>query len=98
MDIQLKNKLLSVLNTPATIEILKEYAEFEIGRLHKYLEQEHDFNTIKKYQGQIWELRRLISLRDRLLEEKAKDDNQRQAKSNLRPYLQRTGVSRNSIL
>jgi hypothetical protein len=67
LDKQLARGLLPLVNT--FNDDLAAYAEYRITKLHLELENCSDFNRSLQIQGQIRELRRLISLREEVIQD-----------------------------
>lgn len=63
--------ILPLVNDPHSFDLLVEYAEYRISELHKILETTNQLE-LGVIQGQIKELRRLISLRDEALTDSKK--------------------------
>lgn len=70
LDKYLARNLIPLVNT--NNDALLEYAMYRLGFLRNELETLVEINDILRIQGQIKELRRLITLRDEVLED-AKD-------------------------
>lgn len=64
MNKELAKRMLLMVNDMYTVEVLNEYIEDRIGRLHKSLESAIDTSVIYNIQGQIKVLRDLMSLKE----------------------------------
>lgn len=65
MDKNLLELLLPLVNDPHNMEGLVAYANYRIAQAHKDLENSAlPIETIRKHQGHIEEMRKLIQLRD----------------------------------
>lgn len=64
MTPEIAKKLLPLINTKRTVDLMELYADMRIAEAHKLMEQSDDLRVIQMAQGAIKELRRFKTLRD----------------------------------
>lgn len=64
MTPEIAKKLLPLVNTKRTVDLMELYADMRIAEAHKLMEQSDDLRVIQMAQGAIKELRRFKTLRD----------------------------------
>ena len=64
MTPEIAKKLLPLVNTKRTVDLMEVYADARIAEAHKIMEQSDDLRVIQMAQGAIKELRRFKTLRD----------------------------------
>lgn len=69
IDKQIARKLLPLVNDPVDMKLIGEYITFRLDLLRLDLENATDMNSILRTQGQIKELKRLLNLRDEVLQD-----------------------------
>jgi hypothetical protein len=69
LDINVARKINPVLNDKSCLEPILDYVNYRIEVIRKNLETVSDPMLMYKYQGQILELRRFLTLKDEALEE-----------------------------
>lgn len=69
MNKEIAKALLPIVNDTFTMETFDKYVVYRIYVLRASLETLADINEIRKVQGAIQELKRMVSLRDEVLQE-----------------------------
>ena len=69
---EVAKKLLKLVNVKSNTDLLEFYAKERVQILYKQMEQLANIDEIRQMQGAIKEIKRLITLRDEVIE-KAKD-------------------------
>lgn len=69
MNKEIAKALLPIVNDNFTMETFDKYVVYRIYVLRASLETLADINEIRKVQGAIQELKRMVSLRDEVLQE-----------------------------
>lgn len=64
-------KRISPLATQSNARLFEVYVQYRIDHLRKQLESSSDFNEVLKVQGQIKEVRRLLTLKEEVEKERA---------------------------
>jgi len=64
---EIAKKLLPLVNTKRTVDLMEVYADARIAEAHKIMEQSDDLRVIQMAQGAIKELRRFKTLRDEVI-------------------------------
>lgn len=72
MKKEVAKKLLKLVNVKSNTDLLEFYAKERVQILYKQMEQLANIDEIRQMQGAIKEIKRLITLRDEVIE-KAKD-------------------------
>ena len=72
MKKEVAKKLLKLVNVKSNTDLLEFYAKERVQILYRQLEQLANIDEIRQMQGAIKEIKRLITLRDEVIE-KAKD-------------------------
>lgn len=67
MTPEIAKKLLPLVNTKRTVDLMEVYADARIAEAHKIMEQSDDLRVIQMAQGAIKELRRFKTLRDEVI-------------------------------
>tara|TARA_R100001015_G_C4585012_1_gene141022 strand:- start:396 stop:614 length:219 start_codon:yes stop_codon:yes gene_type:complete len=64
---EIAKKLVPLVDSKKSSDLLEVYMNHRVEELHKLLEQHEDIHNIAKAQGAIQEIRRLKTLRDEVL-------------------------------
>lgn len=64
MDKETAGAIAMILNNPRIIEVLNQYADAEIKKLHEKMERTREFGDLRACQGGIDQLRLLKRIRD----------------------------------
>tara|TARA_A100001011_G_C14253907_1_gene819183 strand:+ start:726 stop:944 length:219 start_codon:yes stop_codon:yes gene_type:complete len=64
---EIAKKLVPLVDSKKSSDLLEVYMNYRVEELHKLLEQHEDIHNIAKAQGAIQEIRRLKTLRDEVL-------------------------------
>ena len=64
---EIAKKLVPLVDSKNSSDLLEVYMNHRVEELHKLLEQHEDIHNIAKAQGAIQEIRRLKTLRDEVL-------------------------------